>query len=74
VAWLEIRHARGSRRSFTKVIADHDGSAKAMREILRGLAAASDLAIEVSPFARELSKRLENLERRELARRGRTAP
>jgi hypothetical protein len=55
-----------------RAIAQHDGSSKAMREILRGLAAASDLAMDVTPFARELSKRLEILEKREPGR-GRAA-
>jgi hypothetical protein len=55
------------------VIAAHDGSAKAMREILRGLAAASDLDMDVTPFARELSKRLESLDKDLPSKHGRAA-
>jgi hypothetical protein len=51
----------------------HDGSAKAMREILRGLAAASDLDMDVTPFARELSKRLESLDKDVPSKHGRAA-
>jgi hypothetical protein len=39
------------------VIAAYDGTARSAREILRGLVAASDLQVDVSPFIRELGRK-----------------
>ena len=46
-----------------RVISQHDGSARSMRELLRGLAAASDLDMDLTPFARELSIRMRQIDK-----------
>jgi hypothetical protein len=46
-----------------RVIGAHNGSARSMRQILRGLVAASDLGMDLTPFARELSNRMHQIDK-----------
>jgi len=55
------------------VIGAYDGTARNVREILRGLVAAIDLDLDVTPFVRDLSKRSRRLIRSPDHRRGKLA-
>jgi hypothetical protein len=55
------------------VISEYDGSARCVREVLRGLVAAADLDLEIAPFVRELGKRARKFQDVDLHKRGKLA-
>jgi hypothetical protein len=56
-----------------QVIAEYDGSARCVREVLRGLVAAADLGLEIAPFVREIGKRARKLQDVDQQKRGKLA-
>jgi hypothetical protein len=54
---LKQRSRQRVTEKLQRVIAAYDGSARNVREILRGLVAAIDLDLDVKAFVRELGKR-----------------
>ena len=54
---LKERSRQRVAEKLGRVIAAYDGGVRSVREVLRGLVAASDLDLDLRPFFRELGKR-----------------
>jgi hypothetical protein len=70
---LKDRSRQRVAEKLRQVIAEYDGSARSVREILRGLVAANDLDLDVGPFVRELGKRARHVQDLDHPRRGKVA-
>ena len=59
---LKRRSRQRVAEKLRHVIAGYDGSARNVREVLRGLVAASELDLDLKPFVRELARRSRRLQ------------